>query len=66
MLKNAHAPSHKEIIERCKIIFKEEGEDNVLKYLAEVASHDYQSPDTCDEWAMNFYNENEDEIESED
>jgi hypothetical protein len=38
-------------------------EDDVLFYLSECASYDYKCPDTCDNWALDFYDDYKDEIE---
>ena len=62
-LNNAHAPSHEEILKTSKSLYEKHGEDEVMKYLAEVASNDFSCPDRCDEWACEFYNEYENEIE---
>lgn len=62
-LNNAHAPNTEEIVKTCKSLFEKHGEDEVMRYLAEVASYDYSCPDRCDQWAMDFYNDHEDEIE---
>lgn len=62
-LNNAQAPSIKEIIATAKRIYQENKDmDEVQNYLSEVASYDYSCPDKCDGWAMDFLEENEEEI----
>jgi len=58
-LNNAYAPNTNDIIKTCKTL---KNEDDILDYLSEVASYDYQCPDKCNEWACNFYNDYEEEI----
>lgn len=62
-LNNAHAPNTDEIVKEAKRLFELHGEDEVMKYLSEVASNDYSCPDRCDQWAVEFYNDHEEEIE---
>lgn len=57
------APSTSQILAAARILFKVQGEDAVMAHLAEMASHDFQCPDRCDRWAVEFYNDNEGEIE---
>jgi len=58
-MNNPYAPSRNEMIEVCKTFTNE---DDMLTYLSECASHDYNCPDKCDNWAMEFLEENEEEI----
>ena len=58
-LNNCYVPSDDEIIDVCKSFHTE---DEILEYLSEVASHDFQCPDKCDQWAMEFYEEHYQEI----
>lgn len=58
-LNNAQAPSFDEIFTTCVDL---QNEDDILDYLSEVASNDFQCPDKCDQWAMEFLEENEDDI----
>ena len=58
-LNNAYAPSTDDIIDHCKTLHTE---DDILNYLSEVASNDFQCPDKCDQWAMEFYEDNYQEI----
>lgn len=55
-LNNPHAPTAKEI-ETAVATFS--NEDEKQNYLSEVASYDFKCPDACDQWAMNWLNENE-------
>ena len=61
-LNNAYAPSTNEMIETCKTY---KNEDEMLTYLSECFSYDYSCPDVCDRKAMEFLEDNEDEIYSE-
>ncbi len=58
-MNNPYAPNTKEMIEVCKTYTNE---DDMLNYLSECASYDYSCPDKCDQWAMEFLEENEEEI----
>lgn len=58
-MNNPYAPSTQEMIEVCKTFTNE---DDMLQYLSECASNDYACPDKCDNWAMEFLEENEEEI----
>jgi len=66
MLNSAHAPSFREVINTCRAIYKIASEFEVLAYLSQVASNDFQCPDRCDEWALIFFDEHESEITSKD
>lgn len=58
-MNNPYAPSYYEMIETCK---KLANEDEILEYLSECFSYEYQCPDKCDNAAMDFLNDYEDEI----
>lgn len=63
MLNTSWTPSYTEILNAAKEIYKETlDDDSVLEYLAEVASYDHACPDKCDQCAVDFFNENEEEI----
>lgn len=58
-LNNSYTPSTKEIIDQCKEL---NNEAEILMYLSEIASYDFSCPDKCDSWAVDFYNDYEQEI----
>ena len=58
-MNNPYAPSINEMIEACKN-FK--NEDDMLTYLSECFSYEYQCPDKCDAMACQFLDDYEEEI----
>lgn len=64
MLNNYYAPNYSEALNQCVKIYASTKDDSeVLDYLIEVASYDIKCIGQCEQWAMQFYNENELEIE---
>jgi hypothetical protein len=60
-LNNAYAPSTDDIIEKLHGL----SEDKQLEILSEIASYDYQCPDKCDQWAIDFLEDHYDDIKPE-
>ena len=58
-MNNPYAPSTNDMIEVCKNFTND---DDRLDYLEECFSYDYSWPDVCGRKAMEFLEENEEEI----
>jgi hypothetical protein len=61
MLNNSYSPSFNEVINHCQEL---DNENDILEYLSEIASYDFKCPDKCDKWAIDFYNDNENSIDT--
>lgn len=61
MLNNCYPPSFNEVINHCQELGNE---SDIMEYLSEVASYAFKCVDKCDEWAIKFYNDNEELIDT--
>lgn len=62
ILDNSLAPSTSTMIAVAQELYHLQGEDAVMEYFYECAAHDFQCPDRCANWAVDFFNDNEEEI----
>ena len=63
-LNNSAAPSESAIVNLCRIMYRagESPDFIIASYLSHVASNDFSCVDKCDQWAVDFWIANEDEI----